>query len=619
MTKLIHSVDDPVETFKRASVATAKTLAHEPEMDVVFSPDASATLSGGNAKGQKQRVRLPLPSRQLSAHDRALVRGSVDAAGLRMRFHNARAFKKNAPAGDNARLVYEALEQARCEALGVKTMPGIADNLGAVLTDKCRRQGYDVATERAQVPISDVMRLLAREALYGAEIPQNALQAVQLWRPWVEQRIGNHLGELPKLLNNPDAYAQEVRRLLVSMSMDFPGSPDEDSEGDDRPHEADPQEDKTEQEQAEGGAESDEQAASDAQQQAAKEARDMSEGQEGEEKPTTGEDEGETESEEKDIKEPPSAADAPQLTVYNAFTTQFDEVKNAADLCPADELSRLRLQLDNQVRHYQGLVSKLANRLQRKLLAQQMRSWDFDREEGMLDVARLARVVAMPGVPLSYKVEKDTQFRDTIVTLLIDNSGSMRGRPITIAAITADILARTLERCAVKVEVLGFTTSTWKGGKSRESWLKAGKPPHPGRLNDLRHIIYKNADAPLRRARRNLGLMLREGLLKENIDGEALLWAHSRLLARHEDRRILIVISDGAPVDDSTLSSNPSIYLEQHLREVITKIEGSSPVQLLAIGIGHDVTRYYKRAVTITDVEQLGGTVMNQLAELFDE
>ncbi len=618
MSKLIHTVDDPVETFKRASVATAKTLAREPDMDVVFSTDAGTSISAGHVKGQKQRVRLPLPSRQLSAHERAMVRGSVDAAGLRMRFHDASAFRRHAPAGDNARLVYEALEQARCEALGAQAMPGISENLGAVLFDKCRRQGYDHATERAQVPIHDVMRLLAREALYGAEIPQNALQAVQLWRPWIEQRIGTHLGDLPKLLNNPDAYAQEVRKLLVAMNMDFPGSPDEESEGDDRPHEADPQDDKAEQEQAEGGAESDEQAPSDAQQQSAKEAREMSEGQEGEEKPVSGEDEAESESED-DVKEPPSAAGAPQLTVYNAFTTQFDEVKNAGDLCPSEELSRLRLQLDNQVRHYQGLISKLANRLQRKLLAQQMRSWDFDREEGMLDVARLARVVAAPGVPLSYKIEKDTQFRDTVVTLLIDNSGSMRGRPITIAAITADILARTLERCAVKVEVLGFTTSTWKGGKSREAWIKAGKPPHPGRLNDLRHIIYKNADAPLRRARRNLGLMLREGLLKENIDGEALLWAHSRLLARHEDRRILIVISDGAPVDDSTLSSNPSIYLEQHLRDVITKIESTSPVQLLAIGIGHDVTRYYKRAVTITDVEQLGGTVMNQLAELFDE
>ncbi len=619
MSKLIHSSEDPVESFKRASVATAKTLAGEPDMDVVFSTDPSTTLSSAPQKGTKQRVRLPLPSRALSAHDRALVRGSVDAAGLRMRFHDAKAFKRHAPAGDNARLVYEALEQARCEAIGAKAMPGIGNNLGAVLSDRAKRQGYDHATERAQIPISDVMRLLAREALYGAEIPQNALQAVQLWRPWIEQRIGNHLGELPKLLNDADAYAQEVRKLLVAMNMDFPGSPDEESEGDDRPHEVDPQEDKKEQEQAEGGAESQDQLPKDAEQQAAKEARDIGEGDEGEEKPVSGKEEAESESEDEEVREPPSAAQAQALTVYNAFTTQFDEVKHASDLCPADELSRLRLQLDTQVRHYQGLVSKLANRLQRKLLAQQMRSWDFDREEGMLDVARLARVVAAPGVPLSYKIEKDTQFRDTVVTLLIDNSGSMRGRPISIAAITADILARTLERCAVKVEVLGFTTSTWKGGKSRETWLKSGKPPHPGRLNDLRHIIYKAADAPLRRCRRNLGLMLREGLLKENIDGEALLWAHTRLLARHEDRRILIVISDGAPVDDSTLSSNPSVYLEQHLREVITKIEATSPVQLLAIGIGHDVTRYYKRAVTITDVEQLGGTVMNELADLFDE
>ena len=312
-------------------------------------------------------------------------------------------------------------------------------------------------------------------------------------------------------------------------------------------------------------------------------------------------------------------ADIPASVDYKAFTTRFDEEVAAPDLCDAEELDRLRAYLDSQLTGLQGVVTRLANRLQRRLMAQQNRSWDFDQEEGMLDAARLARVVISPGTALSYKVERDVEFKDTIVTLLIDNSGSMRGRPITIAAICGDILARTLERCGVKVEILGFTTRAWKGGKSREAWLEAGRPANPGRVNDVRHIIYKSADEPWRHARRNLGLMMREGLLKENIDGEALLWAHDRLMGRAEQRKILMVISDGAPVDDSTLSVNPGNYLERHLRDVIDWIETRSPVELVAIGIGHDVTRYYRRAVTIVDADQLGGTMMEQLASLFDE
>ena len=304
---------------------------------------------------------------------------------------------------------------------------------------------------------------------------------------------------------------------------------------------------------------------------------------------------------------------------YRPYTDEYDEIIHAAELCDNEELTRLRHQLDQQLSHLQGVVGKLANRLQRRLLAQQTRSWEFDLEEGVLDAGRLSRVVSDPVAPLSFKRETDTDFRDTVVTLLIDNSGSMRGRPITVAAMSADILARTLERCGVKVEILGFTTRSWKGGSSRENWVGQGKPKNPGRLNDLRHIIYKSADMPWRRARPSLGLMLREGLLKENIDGEALLWAHNRLLGRPEQRRILMVISDGAPVDDATLSANPGNYLERHLREVINFIETKSDVELTAIGIGHDVTRYYKRAVTIIDAEELGGTMMASLAELFDE
>jgi cobaltochelatase CobT len=312
-------------------------------------------------------------------------------------------------------------------------------------------------------------------------------------------------------------------------------------------------------------------------------------------------------------------SDLPPQFNYAPWTTKYDEVVAATELCDEDELTRLRGYLDQQLMPLQSAVTKLANRLQRRLMAQQNRSWDFDQEEGLLDAARLARVVVAPGQSLSYKIERDTEFRDTVVTLLIDNSGSMRGRPISIAAISADIMARTLERCGVKTEILGFTTRAWKGGQTREDWLSVDRPANPGRLNDLRHIIYKQADEPWRRAKKNLGLMMREGLLKENIDGEALLWAHNRLIMRTEERRILMVISDGAPVDDSTLSVNHGAYLENHLRKVIEWIESRSPVQLVAIGIGHDVTRYYKKAVTIMDAEQLGGTMVEQLAGLFDE
>lgn len=608
------AIEEPVESFKRATVATARTLSGETELEVVFSADPPGI--SGNLKNR--RARLPNPARDLPEHDRALVRGSADAAALRLRFHNAAIFRNKQPAGDTARLIYEAMEQARCEALGAATMPGITHNIGAVLEDRARRLGYQHANERAQIGLNDALRFMAYEILSGGQLPTAARNALDMWRPWIEQKIGRNLGQLPKLLKDQEAYAGEVRRLMREMNMDFPGSPDaEPDEGDSPEAEADPNgtasdekgEDSTPQETPQEQLAEDELGMPQLSEQAGETAEAAAQ-------PEAGDAESDRTMEEP-APSPQGGAGAGQLTTYNAYTTQFDEIVRAENLCPSEELTRLRMQLDNQLRNHQGIVSRLANRLQRKLMAQQTRGWDFNLEEGILDSARLARVVANPMVPLSFKIEKETDFRDTVVSLLIDNSGSMRGRPITLAAIAADILARTLERCAVKVEILGFTTSAWKGGKSREAWLKAGKPLHPGRLNDLRHIVYKSADAPWRRARRNLGLMLREGLLKENIDGEALLWAHERLIARREDRRILMVISDGAPVDDSTLSVNPGVYLEQHLRQTIHWIEDTSPVELLAIGIGHDVTRYYKRAVTITDAEQLGGTVMGELTALF--
>jgi cobaltochelatase CobT len=520
------------------------------------------------------------------------------------------------PSGETARAIYDAVEQARVEALGARRMVGVAGNLTAMLDERYRRQGYERITERSDVTLAEAVRLLAREQLTGEAPPRSAKGVVEAWRPYLEGRIGKDFAELERHVLDQDAYSRVMRRLIQDLDLGEGESADDSDEAEGEGDES---------QNSEGETEGGDSAASGAQQSLEGGTPDGSE--EGQE---AGGDEAEGEMMPGTGDEDPTRPGRPGMLprnsqpgadneFYKAFTTACDEVVEAEDLCDADELTRLRHLLDQQLAHLQSVIARLANRLQRRLMAKQTRAWEFDLDEGMLDAARLSRIVTNPTYPLSYKREKEMNFRDTVVSLLIDNSGSMRGRPITVAAMSADILARTLERCGVKVEILGFTTRAWKGGQSRERWIAAGKTPNPGRLNDLRHIIYKPADAPWRRARRSLGLMLREGILKENIDGEALLWAHNRLLARPEQRRILMVISDGAPVDDSTLSVNPGNYLERHLREVIQEIERFSPVELLAIGIGHDVTRYYRRAVTIVDAEQLGGTVMEKLAELFDE
>jgi len=456
--------------------------------------------------------------------------------------------------------------------------------------------------------------------LTGKAAPEASVAGLALVRGWIEDKAGGDLDALGLAIDDQAAFAQLSMKLLQDLDL-VEGDliPDEaDEGGSDDEGQEDQQEDEGEE-----GEEAGEAGEGQIEQRGETRDSDDQEGEGQEQREDDFEDaEGEPGEESEDGMMPvrpnrPFADLAPQFD-YKAWTSQYDEVIAATELCDAEELTRLRSYLDQQLVHLQSTVSKLANRLQRRLMAQQNRSWDFDQEEGLLDAARLARVIINPMQSLSYKIERDTEFKDTVVTLLIDNSGSMRGRPISIAAISADILARTLERCGVKTEILGFTTRAWKGGQARESWLAAGRPPQPGRLNDIRHIVYKQADEPWRRAKTNLGLMMREGLLKENIDGEALLWAHGRLIARPEDRKILMVISDGAPVDDSTLSVNSGSYLERHLRQVIGWIEGRSPVELIAIGIGHDVTRYYARAVTIMDADQLGGTMIEQLAALFD-
>jgi len=602
---------NPVEEMRLVTAATMRAIARRPDLTLSFTPDPPH-MAGTEA-------RLPLPTRDMPSDEVAELRGQSDSLALQLRHHDEATHNRRRPQGATARAIYDAVETARCEALGANRMAGVKLNLEAALDRRCKDEGYATVDTREEGAMADAIGLLTREALQGVPPPATAKKMVDAFRPWLEGKIGKDIEALSKVVEDQDAYARIVRRLIKDLQI-------EDEDAEDGEEQEDEGEGDDQQSSSESGDEGGE---------GAEAAADMAMAAEMEE--SEGAEDGEGQAEDADMEYSPGAGeDQPagpgkalrpddfggnraDQDLYHAFTGEFDEVVEAPDLCDADELTRLRHHLDQQLNHLQGVIARLANRLQRRLLAKQSRWWEFNLEEGILDSARLDRVVVNPMHPLSYKIEKDTEFRDTVVSLLIDNSGSMRGRPITVAAMSADILARTLERCGVKVEVLGFTTRAWKGGQSRERWLSEGKPAHPGRLNDLRHIVYKSADAPWRRARKNLGLMLREGILKENIDGEALLWAHNRIVGRPESRKILMVISDGAPVDDSTLSVNPGNYLERHLREVIDYIETRSPVQLIAIGIGHDVTRYYRRAVTIVDAEQLGGTMMEKLAELFDE
>ncbi len=604
--------DNPVEAFRQVLTGASRAIAREPELELGFTADAPST--------QGKSVKVPMPGRALAEREVAEARGFADAAALKLRHHNVPLHARGAPADETARAVFDAAEQARVEALGARAMAGVRANLTRVTEMRMRTDPITRARNRAEVPLSTAVQLMIRERLTGEAPPKAALEGLGLVSDWIEEKAGGDLDALGLALDDQAAFAALTTRLLQDLELvegdsDLERDPDQGDEGEgDDQDEGDSGDEENDEDGGGGEGEADirvEQGESGEEEgEPEQSAEDMEDAQEG-----LGE-----EGEEGMLPVRPNRplADLSPHFDYKIFTPRFDEVVEAPELCDEAELTRLRTYLDQQLTHLQGAVTKLANRLQRRLMAQQSRSWDFDQEEGLLDAARLARVVVNPAQSLSYKIERETEFRDTVVSLLIDNSGSMRGRPISIAAISADILARTLERCGVKAEILGFTTRAWKGGQSREKWLSEGRPPQPGRLNDLRHIVYKAADEPWRRARRNLGLMMREGLLKENIDGEALLWAHARLIARPEERRILMVISDGAPVDDSTLSVNSGTYLERHLRQVIGWIETKSPVELVAIGIGHDVTRYYQRAVTIMDAEQLGGTMIEQLASLFD-
>jgi cobaltochelatase CobT len=605
--------DSPVNEFKRVLTVAMKTISEDPELSVVFGNEQPG-MAGNRAK-------LPQIANEMKAADIAVVRGLSDSFALRLANHSDKVHLHYQPQGKNARAVFEAVEQARIEALGANAMPGMKNNLAAMLDDRYRKKDVARYTDRKDAPLDEAVALMVREELTGAEPPEGARTMVDLWRPWVEEKAEEQFKHLVENIHDQAAFSRMTRDIIAALDMadELGEDPDESDESDDS---NEPEEESGERQETPEGEEQESSQQSMEEMQDAEgesEAAEMDARQmDVDEQPDDQEGEEESDGEEPWRPQLPFSSLANE-DFYKVFTPQFDEEISAEELCDAEELTRLRNYLDKQLSNLQGVVARLANRLQRKLMAQQNRSWDFDLEEGVLDASRLTRVVIDPMHPLSFKMEQDTEFRDTVVTLLLDNSGSMRGRPITVAATCADILARTLERCGVKVEILGFTTRAWKGGQSREKWLASNKPANPGRLNDLRHIIYKSADMPWRRARRNLGLMMREGLLKENIDGEALIWAHNRLLARQEQRRILMVISDGAPVDDSTLSVNSGNYLEKHLRQVILDIENRSPVELIAIGIGHDVTRYYKRAVTIVDAEELGGAMTEKLAELFSE
>jgi cobaltochelatase CobT len=602
-----------LEPFRRALTGCVRSIAGSAEVEVNFANDRPG-MTG-------DRMRLPELSRKPTAQELSVLRGLGDSMALRRACHDERLHTQLAPAGPDARAIYDAVEQARVEAIGASRMAGTAQNLNSMLTEKYAKANFRGINGREDAPIEEAMSLMVREALTGERPPESAGKVLDLWRSFFQEKADKEVGSLKTVMDDQEAFARLVRNMLASMELaedlgddDSQANEDDSNSEEEQPRNQEQNEDNSEDDAGtEEAPAEDNEAADDQMEQGETDGAEISEDDLMEE----GDEESETPGE---VKRPNNPFDDLNEKIdYAVFTQEFDEEITAEELCDEAELDRLRAFLDKQLAHLQGAVGRLANKLQRRLMAQQNRSWDFDLEEGYLDTARLVRLVIDPMQPLSFKMERDTKFRDTVVSLVIDNSGSMRGRPITVAATCADILARTLERCGVKVEILGFTTKAWKGGQSREKWLGSGKPASPGRLNDLRHIVYKSADQPWRRSKRNLGLMMREGLLKENIDGEALIWAHNRLLGRPEQRRILMMISDGAPVDDSTLSVNPGNYLERHLRAVIEQIETKSPVELLAIGIGHDVTRYYKKAVTIIDADELAGAMTEQLAALFEE
>lgn len=602
----MNDADNPLEPFKRATTATMRALAADDELEVSFGPGAPT------ARGNKMRI--PLPQMGSTAEEINSVRGIGDEFALKLRHHDAALHARYSPNGGPAQEMFQWIEDARIATIGAAHMEGVAKNLDAQLEAQCQQASFDAITAETEAPLAVAVGLIVRQQLTGRELPPSAENVVQFWRDHVLEHAGDDIDALKDHVVDQALFASMCRNIIADLGL--PVDMDEPPDGDTNPDEIETMDDAQDAESEfspedvvlDDDSMADENADGDATMVEMDADMDMDMDEAG----------AEADPDDASTPMPDDAGRIPQGANYQAYTEEFDEIVKAEELCDSEEMGRLRQLLDQQLVSLQHATSKLANRLQRRLMAKQNRTWEFDLEEGVLDAARLTQIIIDPMNPLAYKREKEMNFRDTVVTLLIDSSGSMRGRSITIAAMCADILGRTLERCSVRVEILGFTTRAWRGGQSREQWINAGKPSNPGRLNDLRHIIYKAADDTWARSRRNIGLMMREELLKENIDGEALIWAHNRIVTRTEQRKVLMVISDGLPVDNSTLLVNPSNYLEQHLKYAIDMIEGQSPVELIAVGIGHDVTHHYRRAVTITDAEQLGGAMTDQLAELFD-
>lgn len=601
--------------FKQSTTACARAIASDPAINIEFDEQADDVDVGS--------ATLPAFPTNASQQQRNETRGRSDSLALHRQFHDTKLHQRVQPNTDTSQRCFSLAEQTRIELLGAEQFNGVANNLNAALDQRYRalndalnhKHNNSIDDTVQRLGIEHALSLYVREKL-GGPLPPAANMALSEWREWLSENVEPAFNQTDFELEHQADYARAFSELLRSLNIEHgdnesPDAEDEVSDESDDKEQAD-QDAQSDSDDSDMGMDDATESDSDEEQQGeAEDTGDAAEPDEG------ADDQSEQPGAQRRLKE--NLYNDREKNDYHIYCTDYDEVVRAHDICPPEELIRLREQLDQHMGDLQKLVGRFANRLQRVLLAQQQRSWDFDQEEGQLDCARLTRVLTDPLAPLTFKQERDTDFRDTVVTLLLDNSGSMHGRSIRVAAVSADILASTLERCGVKVEVLGFTTVAWKGGKSRERWVEAGYPANPGRLNDLRHIVYKSADVPYRQAKRSLGLMMRKGLLKENIDGEALQWAHGRLMQRPEHRKILMMISDGAPIDDSTLSTNPGRFLEKHLRHIVSTIERQEEVELVAIGIAHDVTKYYRRATTIHDVSQLADVMTRQLVELFAE
>ena len=598
--------EDILEDIKRAISSATRAIAEHKELEVVFEDTGSSS---------ENKIVLPQIKLDVNPESLSQLRGNADNQALRYKYHNQGTFKEYEPSGEKNRKIYEILEDTRIQLIGSKLMRGVKNNLHSLYEDKFKDKNISEISKQSDIDIEDAIDLYFRNKVSPDYLPKDSDKAISVWKKWLQSRIGDSSNSLLENIYDQKVFAENVNKLINDLDY-YDDQNANDEKNEEEKNQNTEQLENNELDEMENQSSFSDDEASQSEEEVGYEETEMNIDQQ-EDDELSEFDEGNSENATPQYRAENSSEQI--LNEYGIYTEEFDEIITASNICEDEELNRLRAYLDQQLKSYQTIISRLANRLQRKLLAKQNRSWDFDLEEGLLDTSRLTRIIMDPYHSLSFKKEKDTDFKDTVVSLLIDNSGSMRGRPITVAAMSADILARTLERCGVKVEILGFTTKAWKGGKSREHWMQNKKIPAPGRLNDLRHIIYKAADEPWRRSKKNLGLMMREGLLKENIDGEALLWAHKRLQVRYEARKILMVISDGAPVDDSTLSVNTGNYLEKHLRGVIEWIESKSAIQLLAVGIGHDVTRYYKRAVTIVDAEQLADVMTEQLVDLFEE